>query len=95
MTCILLKALEKSCIHGAIGFGFASHWFKNWREISKPIITCSNCNRVITFDWHLKTAQYFFDVQTVARLSVNNSTSVCTISSYMSNILELSQVVIF
>ena len=26
----LLKAREKSCIHGAIGFGFASYWLKNW-----------------------------------------------------------------
>ena len=31
ITYILLKAKEKSCIHGAIGFGFASHWSKNWR----------------------------------------------------------------
>ena len=27
-----LKAREKSRVHGAIGFGFASHWLKNWRE---------------------------------------------------------------
>ena len=30
ITYTLLKAREKSCIHGAIGFGFASHWSKNW-----------------------------------------------------------------
>ena len=26
-----LKAREKSRVHGAVGFGFASHWLKNWR----------------------------------------------------------------
>ena len=41
----------------AIAFGFPSHWLINWREIIKPItIKHSNCNRVITFDSHLKTA---------------------------------------
>ena len=30
MTCNdLLEAQKKSGIHGAIGFGFASHWLKN------------------------------------------------------------------
>ena len=52
----LLKAPEKSRVHGAIGFGFASHWLKNWRESFKPIIKRSNRNDVITFDSHLKTA---------------------------------------
>ena len=27
-----LKTREKSRVHGAIGFGFASHWLKNWFE---------------------------------------------------------------
>ena len=27
----LLKAREKSRVHCAIGFRFASHWLKNWR----------------------------------------------------------------
>ena len=52
----LLKAREKSRVHGAIGFDFASHWLKNWRESFKPIIKRSNRNHVITFDSHLKTA---------------------------------------
>ena len=55
ITCNSLEAREKSRVHGAIGFGFASHWLKNWRE-SKPIIKRSNRNHVITFDSHLKTA---------------------------------------
>ena len=38
------------------GFGFASHWLKNWRESFNPIIKRSNRNHVITFDSHLKTA---------------------------------------
>ena len=33
ITCNLLKAREKSRAQGAIGFDFASHWLKNWREI--------------------------------------------------------------
>ena len=27
-----LEAREESRVHGAIGFGFASDWLKNWRE---------------------------------------------------------------
>ena len=56
ITCSSLKAREKSRAHGAIGFGFASHWLKNWRESFKPITKRSNRNHVITFDIHLKTA---------------------------------------
>ena len=52
ITCNSLKAREKSRVHGAIGFGFASHWLKSWRE---PIIKSSNRNHVVTFDSHLKT----------------------------------------
>ena len=51
----LLKAREYSRLPGAIGFGFASHWLKNWRETFKPITKRSNHNRVITFVSHLKT----------------------------------------
>jgi len=47
---------EKSRVHGAIGFGFASHWLKNWRASFQPITKRSNRNHVITFDSHLKTA---------------------------------------
>ena len=54
ITCNTLKAREKSHAHGAIGF--ASHWLKNWRESFKPITKRSNCNFIITFDSHLKTA---------------------------------------
>ena len=56
INCNSLKAREKSRVHGAIGFGFASHWLKNLRESFKPIIRRSNRNHVITFDSHLKTA---------------------------------------
>ena len=56
ITCNSLEAREKSRVHGAIGFGFASHWFKNWRESFKPITKRSKRNHVITFDSHLKTA---------------------------------------
>ena len=56
ITCNSLEAREKSRVHGAIGFGFASHWLKNLRESFKPITKHSNRNHVITFDSHLKTA---------------------------------------
>ena len=55
ITLNLLKAREISRVQGKIGFGFASHWLKNWREIFKPITKGSNHNHVITFDSHLKT----------------------------------------
>ena len=51
-----LKARENPRVHGAIGFGFASHWLKNWRESLKPVTKRSNRNHVIKFDSHLKTA---------------------------------------
>ena len=56
ITCNSLKEREKSRVHGAIGFGFASHWLKNWRESFEPITKRSNRNHVITFDSHSKTA---------------------------------------
>ena len=56
INCNSLKTWEKSLIGGVIGFGFDSHWLKNWRESFKPITKPSNRNHVITFDSHLKTA---------------------------------------
>ena len=56
ITCNWLKVQEKSWVHGTIGFSFASHWLKNWRESFKPITKSSNRNHMITFNSHLKTA---------------------------------------
>ena len=56
IKCNSLEAREKSRVNGAIGFGFASRWLKNWRESIKPITKRSNHKHVITFDSHLKTA---------------------------------------
>ena len=56
ITCNFLYAREKSRLQGAIGFGFAFHWLKKWREILKRITKPSNCNRVTTFDCHSKFA---------------------------------------
>ena len=56
ITCNSLEAREKSRVRGAIGFGFDSHWLKNWRESFKPTTKRSNRNHVITLDSHLKTA---------------------------------------
>ena len=69
VTCNSLKAWEKSRVHGAIGFAFASHRLKTWRESFKPITKRSNRNHVITFDSHLKTALKS------CNLRVNTSTS--------------------
>ena len=58
ISCNSLEAREKSRVHGSIGFGFASHWLKNWSESFKPITKRSNRNHEITFGSHLKTALY-------------------------------------
>ena len=54
---LYLKVGEKSRLQGVIGFGFAFHGLKNWRDL--PITHRGNCNRqlirVITFDSHFKT----------------------------------------
>ena len=57
ITCNSLEAREKLRVHSAIGFGFASHWLKNWHDSFKLITKRSNRNHAITFDSHLKTAQ--------------------------------------
>ena len=59
LTCNSLVAREKSRVQGALGFGFAFHWLKNWRESFKSITKRSNRNHVITFDSHLKSALSF------------------------------------
>ena len=75
ITCNSPEVREKSRVHGAIGFGFASHWLKNWRESLKPTTKRSNRNHVITFDSHLKTAlivfssSYHYQPQTDCNLS--------------------------
>ena len=46
IICNSLEAREKSRVHGAIGFGFASYWLKNWCESFKPITKGSNGNHV-------------------------------------------------
>ena len=67
ITCNSLEAREKSRVHGAIGFDFASHWLKNWRESFKPITKHSNRNHVITFDSHFKTALVVMTILTFHR----------------------------
>ena len=71
ITCNSLKVQEKSRVHGAIGFGFgfASHWLKNWHESFKPITNSSNRNHVLTFDRHLKTTLYPTSVSRLLLLS--------------------------
>ena len=59
ITCNSLKARKKWRVHGAIGFGFASHWLKIWRESFKPITKRSDRNHAITFDSHLKTTLFY------------------------------------
>ena len=49
ITSNLLKAREKSRLQGAIGFGFASHRLKLWRETFKPITKRSNRKGLISF----------------------------------------------
>ena len=56
ITCNSLKVWEKSHVHGAIGFGFACHWLKNWCKPFKPITMCNTRNHLISFNSYLKTA---------------------------------------
>ena len=60
-------------VHGAIGFGFASHWLKNWRESFKPIAKRSNRNYVNTFDSNLKTALLQIDGKCKSVIAQHNS----------------------
>ena len=60
ITCDAFKAREKSRVQGTIGFVFASHGLKNWREILKPITQRSNINHVISFDSQFKTALFAY-----------------------------------
>ena len=32
---------------GAVGFGLACHWLKNWGKVLKPITKCSVHNHVV------------------------------------------------
>ena len=43
IICNSLKAQEKSRIYGANGFGFNSHWFKNWRVLHRPSDRVRGC----------------------------------------------------
>ena len=38
IICNSPEAREKSRVHDAIGFGFASHWSKNWRQSLRVVI---------------------------------------------------------
>ena len=51
---------ENECMQLAIGFGFASHWLRKWREFCQPITEQSKAKPkqmqiIITFDTQLKT----------------------------------------
>ena len=70
---------SQSRVHGVIGFGFASHWLKNWRDPFGPITKRSNRNHVITFDSQLKTAL-------LDEISLPNFSLSCTVPAWKSNI---------
>ena len=36
-ACNRRQAREKACERGTVGFSFACHWLRNWREFYKPI----------------------------------------------------------
>ena len=68
ITCNSPEAREISRVYGAIGFGFASHWLKIWRESFKPITKRSNRNHVITFGSHSKLLYTWCIALNLARL---------------------------
>ena len=53
ITCKLLKVQQKVSIQGVIGFGFASHWVKNWLEIFKLLESFKNCSNKFCSDWQV------------------------------------------
>ena len=75
ILCNSLQAQEKSRVQGAIGFGFASHWLKNWRESFHSVTKRSNRDHVITFDSYLKTA--LFPLQAYLWLNCNLFRVIC------------------
>ena len=81
ITCNSLEAREKSRVHGAISFGFASHWLKNWRDSFKPITRRSNRNHVITFDGHLKLTTLLQPITTGTKSTMNQSQFLAIICS--------------
>ena len=61
-TCDRRQARENTCEQGAIGFGFASHWLRKWREFSNQSQSAMKQNqseREITFNIQLKTILIF------------------------------------
>ena len=56
-----LKAREKSRARDAPGFGFACHSLKNWDKMYQPITERRICNRVISFNSHLKTLSHYLE----------------------------------
>ena len=55
-ACNRCQARENTCERGTIGFGFASHWLRNWREFLQNVVKQNQSKRKITFDTRLKTA---------------------------------------
>ena len=53
-------------------FGLASHWLKNWREISKPIAKRVNRSRVVTFHARMKSTRLKYH-QIVSTLFPSNN----------------------
>ena len=100
ITCNSLEAREKSRAHDAIGFAFASHWLKNWRDSFKPITKRSNSNHVITFDSHLKTSkswerkeQHFGDIMTsLSSLDKPSENSLYLNASEVENGVKISSI---
>ena len=58
ITCNRRQARENARVQPAIGFGFASHWLRKWREFCQPITEQSKAKPKqmrICFDTQLKT----------------------------------------
>jgi len=61
IICTGRQARENARVKPAIGFGFASHWLRKWREFCQPITEQSKVKREqrrITSDTQLKTALF-------------------------------------
>ena len=58
-TCNRRQARENACERGTIGFAFAFHWLRKWRDFgdqSQSAVKQNQSKHEITFDTQLKTA---------------------------------------
>ena len=88
IACNVLKVREKSLEQGAIGFGFAAHWLKNWDQIFKPI---SKRSTTLWFSCLMLNQTYFYIYISKVRVSRKQQMSRADWLSKCLNLLVFGQ----